>query len=422
MAEICTAAHAAASGVKIRTGVWNGDLPLRLEFPGAWDVALAWPRTPPPLTVGEIAASLDRPVGQPPLPELCRGKKRPLIIIDDLNRPTPSARIIPHVLERFDAAGIPPGSVRILLATGTHGAPRAEAVRQKVGAEGARCRILVHDSSRDLVGLGRTSFGTPVAVNAEVASSDFVMGIGGIYPNQTAGFGGGSKLALGVLGRNSIAHLHFRHGGIGWGHAGGRNGIRKDLDEIAAAIGLRTIVSVHVDANREIVRLTSGDHLRYYPGEVEFALAAFAAPLPGDADVVISNAWPGDLSFTSVYMKGVGPLQRAAPSASRIVVASCSDGAGHHGLFPVVNHPPLHRARQILSRLRNMPARRIAAAVAARVARAGGTAAPRRGAPFGYIGQRPTRAPSHPAPGFGPPSPGRRSFAGLKPSRPAKRG
>ena len=46
-------------------------------------------------------------------------------------------------------------------------------------------------------------------VNRHVAAADYVIGIGGAYPQNSTGFGGGAKFALGVLGRRSIVNLHY---------------------------------------------------------------------------------------------------------------------------------------------------------------------------------------------------------------------
>jgi nickel-dependent lactate racemase len=290
-----------------------------------------------------------------------------LVIIDDLNRPTPSYLVLPVVLRQLQEAGIPGRSVRILIATGTHGSPGDDSVAKKVGsAVASECEIIVHNSERQLVDLRRTSLGTPVSVNKEVISSDYVIGIGGVYPNQTAGFGGGSKLALGVLGFRSIMHLHYRNSGAGWGCSDTGHALRRDLDEIARMINLRTVISVHINAMREVIRLACGDPLLTYAGEVDFARKTFAAPPPGDADVVICNAYPSDLSLTSVHMKGITPLERSAPGASRIVLASCPEGLGHHGLFPLVNRPKLYRLRHIARRLVTMNAGDLARKLARR--------------------------------------------------------
>lgn len=329
----------------VRTGAWYGDQSIRLDFPNQWDVTFLWPKTPPPLTDEQIVNILTEPVGQPPIKEMCRGKTRPLIIVDDLNRPTPATRVMPFLLNSFREAGIPLRKVRILMAPGTHGPPREYAMLKKVGSEAATsCQVLVHDCTGNVVKIGRTSFGTPVIVNREVAESDFLIGVGGIYPNYTAGFGGGSKLALGVLGKRSIVHLHYGHRGAGRASLQ-ENDFRSDLDEIAQMIGLNTTISLHVNADREIVRVTCGDYSIYYKDAVAFSKEAFSAPMPGDADVVISNAYPIDTSLTFVQMKGMAPLADCASDTSKIAVGSCSEGMGYHGLFPF---PPT-RFHRVLS-------------------------------------------------------------------------
>lgn len=338
--------------IRLRTATWYGDYLLALELPQKWDVETLWPRTPPPLSDGEIIAALERPIGQQTIRENCRGKSRPLVIVDDLNRPTPAARVLPFVLRHFQDAGIPAHRVTILMAIGTHGAPGSEGMLKKVGAEAASsCRLLVHDPMRGTVKAGRTSYGTPILVNREVLASDFVVGIGGLYPNNTAGYGGGSKLALGVLDRRSISYLHHRHRGMGWGSSRTDGDFRKDVSEVARTIGLNTIITMQVNADREVVRLRCGDTFLFYPEEVAFARNVFRAPLPGSADVVISNAYPNDVSFTFVWMKALIPLQSCHAKASRIVIASCSEGLGSHGVYPVTNVPRFHEKRDLLRRI-----------------------------------------------------------------------
>jgi lactate racemase len=360
-----------ALGVGLRTAAWYGDQTLALKFPDNWEVKTMWPRTPPPLTDKEIIAALERPIGQPTIRESCRGKSRVLVIVDDLNRPTPAARIIPYVLRHFQDAGIPTRQVRILMAGGSHGAPGPDGMVKKVGPEAASCcRLLLHDPKRNTVKAGRTSYGTPVLVNQEVLASDFIVGIGGLYPNNTAGYGGGSKLALGVLDLRSISYLHHRHPSVGWASSQTDGDFRKDLSEVARMIGLTTSIAVHVSANREVVRLRCGDSHLFYPEEVAFAREAFRAPLPHDADVVVSNAYPNDLSFTFLWMKGLIPLRNCNPKASRIAIASCSEGLGFHGVYPVLNVPRFHEKVDMLKRISVTGYREIARKIARRVRRA----------------------------------------------------
>src|SRR5205085_6823940 len=45
------------------------------------------------------------------------------------------------------------------------------------------------------------------------------------------------------------------------------------------------------------------------------------------------------------------PLSFTPPGASRIVVASCDEGLGYHGLFPFMNAPPSHRRAMLQLRV-----------------------------------------------------------------------
>src|ERR1700693_110940 len=339
--------------LRLRTAAWYGDHVVTVPLPATWQVAVFRPQPLPALTDGQIAERFETPAGQARLRELGRGKARPLIIVDDLNRPTPAARIIPAILKQLNDAGISARDVTILMGPGTHGAPRPDALLKKVGPEAASlCRVVVHDCYRDLVHFGRTSFGTPILVNRQVAASDFVIGVGGLYPNLTAGFGGGSKLALGVLGFTSIAGLHFGHKSMGWGTPNAESNFRRDLDEIARRVGLRTTVSLLLNADREVVDIFCGDPWVAYPAALQMARSVFHAPTPTNADVVLSNAYPNDLWVTFVGRKGRRPLAAAPPGASRVVVAACPEGIGFHGLFPLLKPPGRHRRRLASAKVR----------------------------------------------------------------------
>ncbi len=344
-----------ASALQLRTGAWHSDLPLELQLPDEWDVDIFWPQTPPPLSDGQIATMLETPTNQPPLRQLCAGAKWPLIIVDDLNRPTPAYRVMPFLLSQLKDAGIPLDNITILVASGMHGAVSKDAMVKKVGSEAAvNCRLLGHDYKNGVVAIGKTAMGTPLAVNREVVASDFVIGVGGVYPNYTAGFGGGAKLILGVLGGNTIAHLHFHHQGVGWGMLRPST-FRTDLDEIARLLKLRTMISLEVNANREPVHMHCGDYFSYYKDAVAFCRSVYCAPVPDDADIILSNAYPIDASLTFARMKGMTPLQQwARPGVSRIAVASCYEGVGEHNLFPLIKLSHHRRIRRMAQRLAAM--------------------------------------------------------------------
>ncbi len=340
------------------TGAWYEERSWDLAVPDDWRVTVHWPRTPPPLGDDQIEEALATPVAHLPLREAARGAHRPLVLLDDLTRPTPACRLLPFLLEEFREAGIRSSDVTILMGTGTHASTGLDAIRRKAGPEAAgSCRLAVHDDCGSLRRVGRTSFGTAIHVNPLVADSDFVCGIGGVYPQHAVGFGGGSKLVLGALGRQTIAALHYRHKSMD-GRYDVENDFRRELDEMAGAVGLDYLFTTHVNAQRRMVRLVCGDWRTFYAGEVAFARQAYAAPAPGGADVVISNSYPIDLSLTFMRSKGIIPLLHASPSASRILLSACTEGVGRHGLFPLERTPRervQHVARTLWFKRREVP-------------------------------------------------------------------
>jgi nickel-dependent lactate racemase len=320
--------------ITLRTGVWYNDHSITLTFPAHWRVQAHFPNTPKALSEADIRAIIAEPVGQPALHRLAEGKRRPLIIVDDLARPTPVFRIMPCLLEELNRAGLSGEQIRILVATGTHGHQDPAALRRKLGDQAVdTCRVIIHNDQnrRELKYLGKTSSNSPVFIDRAVIDSDLLIGVGGVYPQHTTGFGGGSKLCLGILGRKTITHLHFKHKGVA-GTYNIDNSFRRELDEIAHMIGLKTMFTLHTNADLELVGLMCGDHFQYYADAARFSRQKYDAPSPDDADVVIANAYPSDISYT--FMRKAMKVIRCAPAeATKIAIASNCEGLGQHGLF-----------------------------------------------------------------------------------------
>jgi hypothetical protein len=71
--------------------------------------------------------------------------------------------------------------------------------------------------------------------------------------------------------------------------------------------------------------------------------------------VVVSNAYPIDVSLTFMRSKGIIPLLHGKPGASRVLIAACPEGVGHHGLFPFEPNPRRSRYRHMARRARAQP-------------------------------------------------------------------
>ena len=124
----------------------------------------------------------------------------------------PHHQLLPPLMERLAALGIPDSAITFYVAVGTHPPMTADEFPAILPAEILeRFRVISHDSENDelLINLGETSRGTPVWANRAYVESDFKIVIGNIEPHQFAGFSGGVKsAAIGLAGLKTINRNH----------------------------------------------------------------------------------------------------------------------------------------------------------------------------------------------------------------------
>jgi nickel-dependent lactate racemase len=196
--------------VDVFAGAWNGDRRLTLTFPATWDVQVIGKSPGPPLDAQAMTQRLQAPIGTPRLAALARGRRNAVIVIDDISRPTPTADVLPLVLDELEAGGMPLSQVRVVIAAGGHEAASTEENLMKVGAGTAnRVAWELHDPDGDLVYAGQSPSGIPLHINRTVMEAELKIGIGGITPHDGAGFSGGSKILVpGVAGTQTARWLH----------------------------------------------------------------------------------------------------------------------------------------------------------------------------------------------------------------------
>jgi len=95
---------------------------LTLDLPEGFQYRLLEARSAVPLedAPAAIEKALDAPIACPPLVELARGKRSAAISVCDITRPAPNRHVLPPLLARLEAAGIPRAGITILIATGLH--------------------------------------------------------------------------------------------------------------------------------------------------------------------------------------------------------------------------------------------------------------------------------------------------------------
>jgi nickel-dependent lactate racemase len=161
------------------------------------DIIRAKPNYSGPLTDAEILQHFG---DLSPLPRDC------LIIVNDNDRSTPSARIVRLLRER----GLLAEPATFIIATGTHKVPPPEVAWEISGASD-QDTLLIHDSMDDatMVEVGQTSRGTIVKVNQVLIDAEAVFTINGVEPHYFAGFTGGVKSLLpGLAAKSTVEQNH----------------------------------------------------------------------------------------------------------------------------------------------------------------------------------------------------------------------
>ena len=216
--------------------------------------------------VASIEAALDRPVAGPSLAALAAGKRTAAISVCDITRPAPNPVVLPPLLRRLQAAGIPKEGIRILIATGLHRAATPAEIRHIVGEEiAANFEVLNHDARNAAQHrrLGTTKSGTPVFVDERFISADLHLSLGFIEPHLMLGFSGGRKLvAPGLAAEATIKELHSsrfmrdaraREGSVD------DNPLHAELLEIARMARHDFIVDVSLTRDRKIAAVFAGE-------------------------------------------------------------------------------------------------------------------------------------------------------------------
>ncbi len=116
---------------------WHEQGWLDIDLPDDWDVQYCPMRgyDKPALTVDQMGARIDAPVGTGGLEDIARGKQRAVIIFDDMARPTRTYAIAPLILDRLHRAGLSADQITFVCALGTHGALTMADFRKKLGSD-----------------------------------------------------------------------------------------------------------------------------------------------------------------------------------------------------------------------------------------------------------------------------------------------
>jgi len=326
--------------VTLYQNAWYGDSISNLHLPKDWSITICKMAShdTKELSKEKIQSAIDNPIGTDSISKLAKGKKRVVIIFDDLHRPTPTSKIISFVLKELHQSGIIDRQISFIAATAAHRPMIREDFVKKLGEDIVeKYPVYTHNpfgTMDSLKKLGRTSYGTPVEVNREVAEADLKLGIGCIIPHSLAGFSGGGKIILpGCASIKSIRHNHEEvaggkptnfnpHPSTGVGKVD-ENVARDDIEEAARIVGLDMAIDVVLNNKREIIGVFAGDFILEHRKGVAFAKRAYSTNVEPNADIVISNAYPIDSNPSIALRPVIGSIRN---KGDIVIIGSSTEG------------------------------------------------------------------------------------------------
>jgi nickel-dependent lactate racemase len=314
-----------------------------------------------------LADAFDNPVGTPRLEDMLQPHQRIAILVDDMSRPTPVARMLPSVLERISKAGVPDGHVTVVIALGTHRPMTPAEIETHVGADVIR-RVRVENHNfqdpNELAFIGNSSDGIPVWINRYVREADFRIAVGSIVPHGVAGWTGGGKIVYpGVAGIETVDGFHGAFGTDLRNRLGSDDTpIRADIERLVGYVGLEFIVNTILTGDGIIYRAVAGHFRQAHRQGVVHAREVYAVPFQITADIALVSSYPADVDFWQAGKALYAGELLLRDGGTLILLTPCPEGVvQNHDLMYYMQFSPA----ELLTRLQKHQVKDRAAAAAA---------------------------------------------------------
>ena len=351
--------------IRLPQAVWYENREAEIDFPDTWSVSLQSMKgsDTPCLSHEQMAHAFANPIGTPPIKKMAKGRKKVVIIFDDLARSTPTYAILPYLMKELHSAGVEDSQIRFVMALGAHGAHTANDFRKKLGQDTIdRFPVFNHNPFGACTFLGNTSRGTPVSINNEVMACDLKIGIGAIVPHPLTGFGGGGKIVLpGVAHMDSIVYHHGHLGSDGAYRGMGTiegNILHLDIEEAARMAGLDVKIDALVNLKGEVAGLFVGEHVLEHREGVRMARDFYATELAKDMDIVVVNAYTKSNEAFIAFASGSLSLKKRGGDlvfitnepAGQVIHYLCGEfGTGRDSKFGFATPPDLRNAERLIA-------------------------------------------------------------------------
>ena len=333
----------------------RGFLEIELSPPSARGhvVETLAPRAVAP--AGDPIAEVESALHDASLPEYRGGGCA--IAINDATRPIPHDILLPPLLRRLARAGVAPGDILLIIATGTHAVvpssrfgdvvPQAILERYRVTSHDA------HDEAR-LSHLGETSRGTPIWINRDYLDAEVRVVVGAIEPHQFVGFSGGVKsAAVGLGGYATIVRNHsmMTHPLAQIGRYDD-NPVRQDMEEMGARIGVHLALNVILGERKRVIRALAGPPLEVMQRGIPLirSLNQVEVERPFDLMIVSPGGHPKDINLYQAQKALAHAALVTRPGGTILLAAACPEGTGSQAYEEWMRQPGLTSHEAVIRR------------------------------------------------------------------------
>ena len=314
-----------------------GKTHLPLELDPAHLLAILEPRPMPAGADGKdlVETALAQPLGGPRLGEIIRQKqaRNAVVVVNDITRPTPYEVMLPPLLAEIEAAGIKPGDIDLIVATGIHRPHTEEDNRAVFGEELCRrYRIVNHDCDHNLKSLGQLSSGMDLVINRTAAEADLLVTTGVVGLHYFAGYSGGRKSILpGIASRPVIEANHRMMSDPRACLGNYRDNPVSDLMlEAAYRARVDFILNVVTHSKYDIAFCAAGEVRQAWLAAVEFCEEMTTIPITARADIVVASCggYPKDINMYQAQKALDAAALAVKPGGTIILAAECREGLG----------------------------------------------------------------------------------------------
>jgi nickel-dependent lactate racemase len=308
-----------------------------------------------------IKDALDHPINSLCLEQMVSPGKKVCIIVDDITRATPTAKLLPPVLERLHSRGLSKDDIKIIIATGMHAPATFQEKRLIVGAEiSENYNVISHDAANkeEMVYVGQSKSGNSIWINRHVIESDYKILIGYVRPHPIFGFTGGRKsIVPGVADEQTNKYNHrpewvCRNPNCDYLNLED-NPSHEDAVDIARRVKVDFIVNVVLNEKKELVKVVAGELVDAWREATALVKRAAIFEVDELADIVISSPgpYPDDINLYQALPYAIASRKHPVfkKGATMLLVARCQEGLGNEHTFDVLRET--ENFAQVITRL-----------------------------------------------------------------------